>query len=54
LSINKHFATIDDLDAALAERCRILLQATDIVKSHTNFHWWPKSINPTRADSGHV
>jgi hypothetical protein len=47
LSINKHFATIDDLDAALAERCRILLQATDIVKSHTNFHWWPKSINPS-------
>src|SRR6516162_2823004 len=45
--VNKHFATIDDLDAAVAERCCFLLDAQDVIKSHTNFHWWPKSHNPT-------
>ena len=44
--VNKHFATIDDLDAAVAERCCFLLNAQDVIKSHTNFHWWPKSRNP--------
>jgi hypothetical protein len=46
LPTEKKAGAPDDLDAALAERCCILLQATDIVKSHTNFHWWPKFINP--------
>jgi transposase len=45
--VNRHFATIDDLDAAVAERCCLLHQDPDIIKSHTNFHWWPKSINPS-------
>ena len=33
--------------AAVAERCCSLLNAHDIIKSNTNFHWWPKSHNPT-------
>ena len=45
--VNKHFATIDDLDAAVAERCCFLLNAQAVIKSHTNFHWWPKTRNPT-------
>jgi hypothetical protein len=45
--VNTQFATIDDLDAAVDERCCFLLNAQDVIKSHTNFHWWPKSRNPT-------
>jgi transposase len=37
---NKHFATLDDLDAVVAERCRRLDPAA--IKPHTAFHWWPK------------
>jgi hypothetical protein len=31
----------------VAERCCFLLNAQDVIKSHTNFHWWPKFRNPT-------
>ena len=44
--VNKYFATIDDLDAAVAERCCFLLNAQAVIKSHTNFHWWPKTAKP--------
>jgi transposase len=37
---NKRFATLDDLDAVVAERCRRLDPAA--IKPHTAFHWWPK------------
>jgi transposase len=43
---NKHFDTIDDLDAAVAARCCQLLQQPDTVRSHTSFHWWPKPKKP--------
>ena len=42
--VDKHFATLDVLDAAVAERCRNLDPAT--VKPHTDFHWWPRPTNP--------
>jgi hypothetical protein len=42
---NRHFATLDELDATVAERCR-RLDAT-MIKPHTNFHWWPKSVQPS-------
>ena len=42
---NRHFATLDDLDAVVAERCRRLDAA--MVKPHTNFHWWPKPSQPS-------
>ncbi len=41
---NRHFATLDDLDAVVAERCRRLDAAT--IQSHTDFHWWPKPVQP--------
>ena len=41
---NRHFATLDDLDAVVAERCRRLDAA--MIKPHTNFHWWPKPSQP--------
>jgi transposase len=42
---NRHFATLADLDAVVAERCRRLDAA--MIKPHTNFHWWPKSVQPS-------
>ena len=41
---NKHFATLDDLDAVVAERRRRLDPAA--IKPHTAFHWWPKPVQP--------
>ena len=41
---NRHFATLADLEAAIAERCRRLDAET--IKPHTDFHWWPRPISP--------
>ena len=38
---NKHFATLQDLDAALGERCRALAAMPETIKGVTNFGWWP-------------
>ena len=40
---NRHFETLDALDAVLAERCRTLAQDRNLIAANTNFHWWPKS-----------
>jgi transposase len=37
---NTHFATLDALHAAVAERCRRLDAGT--IRPHTDFHWWPR------------
>src|SRR3712207_6277185 len=41
---NRHFATLADLEAVIAERCRRLEAAA--IRPHTDFHWWPKPIAP--------
>jgi transposase len=41
---NRHFATLEDLDAVAAERCRRL--DPDTIRPHTDFHWWPSPIQP--------
>ncbi len=41
---NRHFATLGELDAVVAERCRRLDAA--MIRPHTNFHWWPNSVQP--------
>jgi transposase len=41
---NRHFATLDDLDAVVAERCRRLDPAT--IRPHTSFQGWPKPVLP--------
>ncbi|MDQ3989405.1 MAG: IS630 family transposase [Actinomycetota bacterium] len=43
--VNRHFATLADLEAVIAERCRRL--DADTIKPHTDFHWWPKPIRPS-------
>jgi transposase len=42
--VNRHFATLAELEAVVAERCRRLHAET--IKPHTDFHWWPKPIIP--------
>jgi transposase len=44
--VNKHFETIDDLDAVVALRCRDLNFDRTLIAQHTGFHWWPKSAAP--------
>ncbi len=41
---NKRFATLDDLNTAVAERCRRL--DADTVRPRTGFHWWAKPLQP--------
>jgi DDE superfamily endonuclease len=40
---NRSFASLGDLDQALAERCLALAKQPDTIKAHTTFHWWPKA-----------
>jgi transposase len=42
--VNRHFATLAQLDATVAERCRRLDAAT--IRPHTDFHWWPRPKKP--------
>lgn len=39
--VNRHFATLDELQTVQAERCRQVRQMPAVVKAHTHFHWWP-------------
>jgi transposase len=43
---NKHLATVQDLDRALADRCITLAAAPDLYKGKVAFRWWPKPIEP--------
>ncbi len=38
---NETFATLADLDRALAARCLALADRPEVIKAHTRFHWWP-------------
>jgi transposase len=42
---NKHFATLEDLDAAVGERCRALAAMPETIKGVTNFGWWPAAAS---------
>src|SRR4051794_11628253 len=44
---NKHFATLEDLDAALSERCRTLADMPEVIKAATHFAWWPAVTPPS-------
>jgi transposase len=45
--VNKHFETIEDLDAVVAERCVALEKDRDLIRGQAGFHWWPSRTNPT-------
>lgn len=40
--VNHCFASLADLEAVLAQRCNWLQDHPDLVRSATNFHWWPQ------------
>lgn len=45
--VNKHFETIAEIDAVVAERCVALANDRDLIRGQAGFHWWPKRANPT-------
>lgn len=40
---NQTFATLDDLEAVLAQRCTTLQHQSARIQARTLFHWWPKT-----------
>src|SRR3954467_2927417 len=42
---NKHFATIRDLDRAVAERCVTFAAAPHLYGERVDSHWWPKPVS---------
>ncbi|MGI8570417.1 MAG: hypothetical protein ACR2KT_15875 [Methylocella sp.] len=44
--VNKHIATIADLDAKIAHQCVALAEQREKIQTRTGFHWWPKPITP--------
>jgi transposase len=42
--LNRHFASIDDLENTQAARCVALQARRDLIRSATLFHWWPRRI----------
>ena len=40
---NRHFASLAELDRALAARCLELADQPKTVKAHTRFRWWPEA-----------
>lgn len=40
---NRPFRTLDELETAQVERCALLQNQPDVIRSATHFHWWPPS-----------
>jgi transposase len=40
---NGSFRTLDDLEAAQVQRCVLLQDQPQVIRSLTHFHWWPPS-----------
>lgn len=40
---NQTFASLADLDQALARRCLALTEQPNTIQANTTFHWWPKA-----------
>jgi transposase len=46
---NRVFASLDDLEAVLSERCRDQQAHPDLIAGRVHFHWWPDSSLPEVA-----
>lgn len=44
--VNRSFASLDELEAALVPRCRELAPQRQRLKSLTHYHWWPHERRP--------
>jgi len=40
---NRSFRTLDELETVQVERCALLQNQPDVIRSATHFHWWPPS-----------
>ena len=40
---NRHFRDLDELQAVQAQRCLTLQAMPEVIRAHTNFHWWPQT-----------
>jgi transposase len=40
---NVSFRTLDDLEVAQVQRCVLLQNQPEVIRSLTHFHWWPPS-----------
>jgi transposase len=47
--VNRHFATIEELEDAQAARCLALQGRPDLVRSTTLFPWWPQRVYQRRG-----
>ena len=44
--VNRHFETLEELDAAIAEQCVVLHADKERIRGQANFHWWPDRRAP--------
>ena len=44
--VNKHIATIEELEEKIANQCVALAEQPDRIQKRAGFHWWPKRISP--------
>jgi transposase len=47
--VNRHFASIEELEDAQLAHCAALQRTPDRIRSTTQFHWWPKQIHKRRG-----
>jgi transposase len=47
--INRHFASIEELEEAQAQRCVALQAQPALIRSTTLFHWWPQRLRKRRV-----
>jgi transposase len=43
--VHRHVTSLDELSTTIAARCRQLDAAT--LQPHTDFHWWPRPLQPS-------
>lgn len=46
--LNRHFASIAELEETQAERCVALQTQPALIRSTTRFHWWPQRLHTRR------
>jgi transposase len=47
--VNRHFASIEELEDVQAARCVTLQARHDLIRSTTLFHWWPQRLRKRQA-----
>jgi transposase len=49
--VNRHFATIEELEEVQLARCGPLQHQLAMIRSATCFHWWPRQIHTRRGST---